>query len=200
MATDVSLTPLSKAKAAGIVTLIAVSLALLAGCASLLPKAHSDEPSGFTSFEAARDAFARVEPLRSTTEDMKELGFDPAASANVRETPYPQWLAQMVQSANVPLPDLDQGIRDCVALRQQCRAYQFRFTHVDRNRTGNFFLDFLNFDRTTQTSGWRFEGMVLVSDKGLVLFRNHAGEPRIEQTERTRNPLGPFQSLDRFIR
>jgi hypothetical protein len=36
-----------------------------------------------------------------------------------------------------------------------------------RVRTGDFFLDVLTFD---------------------------AGEPRIEQTERTRNPLGPFQS------
>jgi len=161
----------------------------------LLPKAHVDEPSGLSSFESACASFTRVEPFRSTTQDMKELGFDTAASANVRETPYPQCLAQTVQSSNVALSDLDQGIRDCVALRQQCCAYQFRFSRVDRDRTGNFFLDLLNFDRTTQTSGWRFEGIVLVSDQGLVLFRNEAGEPRIELTERSRNPLGPFQTM-----
>ena len=60
----------------------------------------------------------------------------------------------------------------------------------------NFFLDFFSLDRTTRTSGWRFEGIVLILDAGVVLFGKHAGEPRRDTTEGVRNPLGPLQNID----
>ena len=45
---------------------------------------------------------------------------------------------------------------------------------------------------STEISGWRFQGLVVVRD-GVVLFRNYGGEPQIKQTERQSNPLGPLQ-------
>ncbi|MBA3623072.1 MAG: hypothetical protein H0W48_01105 [Methylibium sp.] len=40
--------------------------------------------------------------------------------------------------------------------------------------------------------------MVLVRD-GLVLFRNHGGQLRIELVEDRRNPLGPLQSVGESV-
>lgn len=175
-------------------------LALLSACAQFLPYSRSEEPSPFATFEAARTAIERIEPHRTTLEEMKALGLDPQASSNVREIPYPQLVAQLVESPSLALTELDPGIRECIAVRQRCRAYQFHFSRVVRERTGDFLLDFLNFDRTTRTSGWRFEAVVLMRDDDVVLFRNHAGEPRIDTSERVRNPLGPLQNLDGLLR
>jgi len=169
---------------------------MLVGCGQLLPSVRSEEPSPFATFDDARRAIEQVEPNRTRLEEMKALGLDPKASANVREVPYPQLVAQLVESSALALSELDPGIRECIAARQRCRAYQFHFSRIVRDRTGSFMLDFLNFDRTTRTSGWRFEAIVLVRDDDVVLFRNHAGEPRIDTTDRVRNPLGPMQSID----
>ena len=49
------------------------------------------------------------------------------------------------------------------------------------------------YKRCMLTHGWRFEGVMLVRD-GVVLFRNHGGQPNIELVEDRRNPLGPLQN------
>ena len=179
--------------------LAVLALAGLSGCASLLPHGRSEEVSPFPDYESAREALLRIEPYRTNIDGMKALGFDTLASKNVREIAYPQLIAHLIDSPYLPLGDLDAGIRECVASRERCRAYEFRFGRVNRQREGAFVSDLLNFRRITHTTGWRFEGTVLVRDDGLVLFRNHAGEPRIESTEEQRNPLGPLQSLDGFV-
>jgi len=92
----------------------------------------------------------------------------------------------------VPLDSADPGIRDCILARDQCVAYQFEFGTERRRREGGFMLDFLNFRRVTHVTGWRFEGLVAVR-QGIVLFRSHGGEARIDRTERQHNPLGPLQ-------
>jgi len=171
-------------------------VALLCGCAELLPRSHTEEPSPFASFEDARAAIEKVQPHRTSLEEMKALGLDPQASTNVREIPYPQLITLLVDSPSVAAADLDPGIGECIAARQACRAYQFHFSRVERDRYGNFLLDLLNFDRRTRTSGWRFQAIVLMRDDGVILFRNHAGEPRVDTNERTRNPLGPLQGVD----
>lgn len=169
-----------------------VAMPLLAGCASLLPKGSSETPSGFDSFEAAREALERVEPYQTTVAQLRDFGFDVQASANVRLIPYPEVIGRLAPNQNVPLEMLDRGIRDCIEARQACKAYEFTWGRTVSKREGNFWLDFLNFRRRTETSGWHFQGLVVVRN-GVVLFRNHGGEPQIRQTERKTNPLGPLQ-------
>jgi hypothetical protein len=77
-------------------------------------------------------------------------------------------------------------------MKSACRGYVFRFERQDRKRHGNFFSDFFNVERVTHVSGWWFEALVVV-DADAVLFRNVAGQARIERVERQKNPLGPFQ-------
>lgn len=167
---------------------------LLSGCTALLPRASSVEVSSFPTFEAARDAFERVLPYRTTLDELKALGFDVNASANVRRIPYPQLVAHLVPNPAFSIEGAEIGIRDCIRAQQACMAYAFRFGIQEHERRGSFLADYLNFRRLTHTRGWRFEGLVLVRDC-VVLFSNHGGEPNIDVVEERVNPLGPFQLL-----
>lgn len=172
---------------------IALATALLcSGCSSLLPRGSSDTPSPFPTFGDAQVAAERIVAFRTRVPDLQALGFDPAEGKNVTQIPYPDIVARLAPYSGVPLEALDPGIRACIVARNSCHAYVFRFERTDRKREGDFWADFLNIRRITNTTGWWFEALVVVSD-GLVLFRNHSGEARIDKIERQTNPLGPFQ-------
>jgi hypothetical protein len=65
---------------------------------------------------------------------------------------------------------------------------------ISRTRTGNFLADFSNFRRNTETSGWRFNALILFVDD-LVVYRSWGGQPAVLETEVTNNPLGPLQDV-----
>jgi hypothetical protein len=169
--------------------------ALLGGCASgrLLPDASIAAHAEFVDFDAAQRAFEKIEPYKTTVEDLKTLGFDTAAR-NVRLIGYPDVVGRLAPNSALPLDQLDPGIRDCILARLECRAYEYRVANETRVRTGGFVLDWLNFKRTTEVNGWQFDAVVAVRN-GLVLFRNYGGAPHNERTERQINPLGPFQGI-----
>lgn len=164
---------------------------VLTAC-NLLPRGSSEVTSSFDSFEAAREALERVQPYRTRVDELKALGFDPRGAANVRRIPYPEIVARLAPNPSVPLEMLDQGIRDCILAHQACHAYEFNMGRQQRVRQGPFMADFFNFRRVVEIRGWRFMGLIVVRD-GVVLFRNHGGEPQIRQSEQQRNPLGPLQ-------
>lgn len=167
--------------------------AALAGCSHLLPRQRAEDITTFDSFEAARKAIEQVVPYKTTAADLKALGFDVHASSNVVQVPYPEVVGRLVPLPNTPLETLDPGIRDCIAAREQCRAYEFHLSHISTKREGGFWADFLNFHRTTFITGWRFNGLIAMRD-GVVLFSNYGGEPRVDRVEDANNPLGPLQS------
>jgi hypothetical protein len=166
--------------------------AALAGCSALLPSGSSQVRSAFDSFDAARQALEAVVPFRTTFGELKALGFDPQASTNVTLIPYPEIVARLAPHPGVPLEELDAGVRACIVAQAACRAFLFRLGHQRRARQGPFLPDFLSFRRTTLVTGWRFEGLVVLRDD-VVVFRNFAGEARIDTVERQVNPLGPLQ-------
>lgn len=170
----------------------ALACGALAGCATLLPAASSVTDSPFDSFEAAEAALLKVLPYQTTTPEMKALGFDFSTSPNVTLITYPDVVARLAPNGNVPLDALEPGIRDCILARTACQAYEIQITRQKRQREGSFWLDFLNFRRTTAVSGWRFEALIVVRD-GVVLFRKFGGERQISRVEKQVNPLGPLQ-------
>ena len=165
---------------------------LLSGCASLLPRGDSEQPSGFDTFEAAAQAFDKVVAYSTTAEQLKTLGFDLQSSPNVTLISYPQLTSRLAPDRGVPFEAIDPGIRDCIVARLACQVYEFHLGRETSRREGGFMLDFLNFRRETRVTGWRFEGLLAVRD-GVVLFRSHGGEPRTDRTDRQVNPLGPLQ-------
>lgn len=174
------------------VCLFLVTAALLAGCSTLLPHGTSQSPSRFASYAEAQAAAEKIVPFATRTAELPSLGFDPQQGSNVTVIPYPDIVARLAPYSGVPLDQLDPGIRQCILAKTDCRAYLFRFEHMDRRREGDFLSDFFNVSRITNFSGWSFETLVVVSN-GTVLFRNIGGQPHVERTERQRNPLGPFQ-------
>ncbi|MDP1693818.1 MAG: hypothetical protein Q8L49_18045 [Burkholderiaceae bacterium] len=164
----------------------------LTACASLLPQGATDQPSGFASFDAARLALEQVVPFRTTLAELTLLGFDPYAGNNVTLIPYPAIVTRLAPYPGVPLEALDPGVRECIAAQSACRAYAFQLGEQSRRREGSFWLDFMNFKRTTYVTGWRFDGLVVMRGD-VVLFRNFGGEARIDRVERQLNPLGPLQ-------
>ena len=178
--------------------LAALLSASLAGCASLLPRGSSEQPSGFDSFESAQRALEQVLPFRTTVAELAGLGFDPEGGRNVTRVPYPEVVTRLAPHPGVPLETLDEGVRACVAAQAQCRAYVFHLGGQTQRREGSFWLDFFNFKRTTAVAGWRFDGLVVVRGD-LVVFRNFGGEARIDRAERQVNPLGPLQGAGNAI-
>jgi len=159
----------------------------------MLPESSVDTGSELKSYEQARTAFARIEPYKTRLGELKPIGFDPQGNRNVRLIPYPDLVGRLVPNAAIGLADLDPGIRDCILARTACQAYEFRLAHEVRERKGGFLKDFLNFERTTVVTGWRFEALIVVRDD-VVLFRNFSGEPDNIRIEHQSNPLGPLQS------
>lgn len=164
----------------------------LAGCAQLLPHEKYTVAAPFDSYAAAQQALEQVVPFETTVDELRGLGFDLQASANVTLIPYPALVARLAPNPSVPFAELDRGIRDCILARAGCRAFEIRIVRERRRREGAFWEDFLNFRRTTEVTGWKFEALFVVSD-GVVLFRNHGGVPRVARTEQRSNPLGPLQ-------
>jgi hypothetical protein len=170
---------------------IAVACGLLGGCSHLLPHESHSVQAPFEDFAAAQRSVEQLVPFSTTVAELQSLGFD-LRGPNVTLIPYPGLVDRLAPNPSVPLAELDPGIRECILSRMACEAFEFKLGREARQRTGGFWADFLNFERTTQVSGWSFQALIVVKD-GVVLFRNHGGEPHIARTEHQSNPLGPLQ-------
>jgi hypothetical protein len=102
-------------------------------------------------------------------------------------------LLQRFAAATLIQPaDVDHGVRDCLQAGRRCSAYAIVVEKRHRQRTGNFWFDSLNFERTTVTTGWRVEALLVFVDDALV-YRLVGGHPTLNEVELRRNPLGPLQ-------
>ena len=172
----------------------AVATAVLGGCTSLLPQGRSQSGGAWQSFEQDRQTVESIRPYTARRADLAAAGIDPFTNSNVTILTY----SDVVQRFNVGSmlqPDqIDPGIRDCLRAGKRCTAYSIAQRQVERRRVGNFWLDVLNFHRTTDSQGWSFGALVVLVDD-LVVYTLHGGQPRIHEHEMTRNPLGPLQGL-----
>ena len=171
---------------------IACAVALSA-CTALLPKSSSDA-SPFATFEAARAAIEGLVPMQSNTTTLRAMGIDPAKHPNTTIMMHADVVRRFVPASVLGKEDLDPGIVACLEARDACRGLDVVAFRVSRNRTGNFFSDFFNFTRKTDTTGWRFNAVVLLKDD-LVVYRNWSGQPILNETEVRTNPLGPLQDV-----
>jgi hypothetical protein len=170
---------------------IAIACGLLGGCSHLLPHGSQTVQAPFADFAAAQRSVEQIVPFKTTVGELQSFGLD-LRGPNVTLIPYPGLVDRLAPNPSVPLAELDPGIRECILSRLSCEAFEFRLGQEARQRTGGFWADFLNFERTTQVSGWSFQALIVVKD-GVVVFRNHGGEPHIARSEHQSNPLGPLQ-------
>ena len=158
-----------------------------------MPKAHTESPT-FQTFEEAQRAIEALVPQKSTLADLVGLGLTPAKQPNTLILTHADVVRRMVNGSVIGKEDLDPGILNCISARDACRGWEFNVARISKARTGNFFADFVNFKRRTETTGWRFNALVLLVND-VVVYRAWGGQPVVNEVEVNSNPLGPFQDM-----
>ena len=170
-----------------------VLVAWLTGCAFMLPETHTNTTS-FKSFEDARAALEALEPRKSDRKALESNGFAHAHHPNMTLLTHADVVRRFLPSALLKREDLDPGILSCLEARDACRGVEVIGTRISKVRTGWFWPDFLNFYRRTETTGWRFNALVLLIDDQIV-YRSWSGQPRIDEVEIVKRPMGPLQNI-----
>ena len=171
-----------------------LALAMLTGCMALLPRSESGAKSQWANFDTARENFNRIKPYETDKAQLVALGMDPVRNPNINILNYSDVIRRFIPSSAVAAENLDRGISECIAAKNDCSAYEIDVKSLKKKRAGNFWLDALNFKRHTDISGWRFTGLIVMKGD-LVVYKLSGGQPSIQETEETRNPLGPFQGI-----
>ena len=170
---------------------LVISLGLSA-CSSLLPKEKNITVGKWKTFEEAQLTFDKITPYQTTLDELIKLDINPE-NKNITILNYSDIANRFTPSLAVKGFVLDKGVSECILAKTQCKGYELSEKILRSKRYGNFFSDLLNFKRKTDTTGWEFNGIVLIKNK-LVIYKLTSGKPSIhEKTEITR-PLGPFQS------
>ena len=167
---------------------------LLTGCSSLLPKGESVTEGPWQNFAEAQSAFDRISPGETRVDELGALGLSLNANPNVILLNYSDVLRRFVPASLNGSLDIDPGVLECIAAKSACQGYEIDQKVVERKRYGNFWADFLNFERKVDIAGWRFQGILLIKDK-MVIYKLSGGQPVIREREENRNPLGPLQGL-----
>lgn len=163
----------------------------LAGCSSLLPKSRNEAPI-FKSFEEAKRTIESLVPMKSGLEALTHMGIDPIKQPNITILTQADVVRRLASSNVMLREDLDPGILQCMGARDACRGWELTMSSISKERTGNFFSDFFNFTRRTETTGWRFNALIVLVDN-VVVYRTWGGEPVVNEVEVKTNPLGPLQ-------
>ena len=166
---------------------------LLVGCSSMLPRAHS-ESSPFTNFDEARQAIEGLVPMHSDVASMTRLGITPVQQPNTLILTHADIVRRFVPSSLLKREDLDPGLLACLEARDACRGWEITAARIKKERTGNFWADFANFSRRSETTGWRFNALILLIND-VVVYRAWGGQPRVNDIEVQTNPLGPLQDI-----
>lgn len=167
-------------------------LLFLAGCSSLLPEGDVKVEGPWHSFEEAQQAFDKIIPYTTTTEDLREMKLDPRTQPNITILNYSDVLRRFVPGGAISIDHLDAGVWDCINAKIACQGYEVTQKSIKRDRTGNFLSDFLNFKREVEVRGWSFSGVLLIKEN-MVVYKLTSGQPMIHEQEKNRNPLGPLQ-------
>ncbi|MFZ4623614.1 MAG: hypothetical protein ACOYNF_05195 [Rhodoferax sp.] len=166
---------------------------MISGCSTLLPS-FKTESSPFTSFEQARQAIEALVPMQTDIAALAKIGIDPVAQPNTVILTHADIVRRFVPSALLKREDLDPGVIACLEAPNACRGWEINASRIKKARTGNFFADFANFSRRSETTGWRFNALVLHVNN-VVVYRAWGGQPRVNEIEVQTNPLGPLQDM-----
>lgn len=166
---------------------------LTSACTSLLPVSHSNA-SSFHSFEEARVAVVALVPMKSSRHAVDDRGIDFAKHPNTKILTHSDLVRLLVPSGLLKREDLDPGILVCLEARDACNGLDITASRISKTRTGSFFADFINYRQRTETTGWRFNALILYVDD-LVVYRSWGGQPRVDELDVATRPLGPFQEI-----
>lgn len=170
-------------------------LFILSGCAALLPSGSEMTKSKWNSYGEAKKAFDGVKVGETTEEQLRDMGFDPTKTPNIKILTFLDVKKQFLVTASDKTEHLPKSIRECIENADACNGLEINIVRNDSKRYGNVFLDIFNFRRQTEQNGWEFEGLIVLRD-GVVVYKIAGGKPMIEGDKDQKNPLGPLQSID----
>lgn len=166
----------------------------LTGCASMLPSSKQDDSNRWRDFEEVKKNYDQIIPYSTNMDAVRKLGFDPFKTPNTQILNYSQVVRAVLPSPIQEQTTIPQGIIHCMKAQEGCVGYLVEPSRINRKRVGNFVLDFMNFKRDTQTTGWKFAALFVVIENQVV-YKQWSGSPQIEQNELRSNPLGPLQGV-----
>ena len=178
------------------ILLVILMLLPLAACSGILPRESSTSRTSWATFDDAQKAYNSIEPGKSTAQNLKSLGFDPTAAANVEILDYVAIINRM--SPIFTEENLPTGIRQCLEAKTRCKGYLMTIKHIKRDRTGNVALDLLGFRKETKVTGWQLGTTIILVDD-VVVYKSWVGTPEVAETEKKIIPLGPLQNLGDFF-
>jgi hypothetical protein len=168
------------------------------GCKSLFSSTSQKSRTRWHSFDEAQTAYDKVVPHKTTISELKELGFDPLITPNVKILTYLDLIQRFIPNASIAIKDLQPDVRDCIESKDCCHAYEMSLDMTDSKRFGNLALDIFGFNRKTRTSGWTFKALIIVKDD-VVAYKIRSGDPNVDRLETKTKPLGPLQELDNVV-
>lgn len=166
----------------------------LVACVNVLPSTAQSTESSWKSYEEAREAFARIAPGKTSTEELWAMGFNPFKHPNIRLLNYLDLTRIFLPNESIRLADLHPDIQACLKARSDCIGYEVVFGGTHRDRYGNALSDIFNFRRNTRISGWQFRGLIVLQNQ-TVIYKLDSGQPNTLEYEGKKNPLGPLQDL-----
>lgn len=168
---------------------------MIHGCAVLLPRSTSVTKSPWKSYTEVVSAYDKVVTKKSTTNDLKKLGFDVYSTVNLKILSY---VDIAVATQTLKKDEVSNGIVACLRAQNMCNGYVFEPQVIHSERYGNFWLDVFRFKRKTKMSGWKYKATFLVVDS-VVVDKFWSGEPLVDQDQEDINPLGPLQELGNML-
>jgi hypothetical protein len=171
----------------------------LSGCGGMLPKGRTVTESPWGSFDEAKAAFDKITPYNTSIQDLKNLGFDPYSTPNIKILTYLDLTDRFMPNPSIRMEDLDPGVQECLKQRENCHGYEVDPGVVNSKRYGSFWADFFQFKRSTRQTGWRFNALIVILN-GNVVYKLWGGEPVINRDDIRKKPLGPLQQSEDILR
>lgn len=172
---------------------------LIAGCSALLPSSRVTVESPWNSYDDAMASFDKIIPNKTALHELRSLGFDPFSTPNIKILTYLDVMNRFMPNPSIRKQDLDEGIQACIEAKTNCKAYEFEPKIMKSRRHGNFWMDFFNFKRHVEESGWKFDAIIILVDD-IVVYKLSGGSPNIYEIKKTKNPLGPLQNADDLLK
>ena len=164
----------------------------------MLPTEVKRPRTPWHNFDEAQAAYDRIVPHKTTMAELKQMGFDPASTPNVKILTYLDLINLFLPNNSITLKDLQPDVRECIESKDCCHAYSLNLEISDSKRYGSVFLDVFGFKKNSHITGWTFKALIIVKDD-TVAYKLRSGEPNVNRYEKKVKPLGPLQELDGLV-
>lgn len=165
------------------------------GCAALMPSEATITNSPWKTYDEAKNLFDRIEPYKTTLEDLKNMSLDPYKIPNTKILNAISVRNLFVVSPSTSLDDLPSGIHDCLHHHnfEKCIGFEYRFENIKSKGIGNLFLRIFSFKKETHTTGRDITFQIFLINNIVVYKLIPEGISEIDKFRKEIRPLGPLQ-------